>query len=77
MTTFLELPLPDGCSAAYVGSLLPVRRHPLPTSDYDGESLRVEWTGEPQDREVARTEIRAALAEAGIAAAAVRFFDDR
>lgn len=76
MSRFLDLPLPEGSSAEYVALLVPARRMSRSTSDYDGESLQVMWTGDHQDREAARAEIGAALAEAGIDDAAVRFFDE-
>jgi hypothetical protein len=76
MSRFLGAPLPDGGSAEYIARILPVRRAARSTSDYDGESLQVMWTGHSQDREDARAEIGAALAEAGLDEAVVRFFDE-
>lgn len=76
MSRYLELLLPDECSAEHVASLLPADREARSTSDFDGESMQVRWTGEPHDREAARDEITAALAEIGIENFPPRFFDD-
>jgi len=72
----LGLLLPDGCSAEHIASLLPARREARPTSDFDGESMLLRWTGEAHDRDAARDEITAALAEIGIGRFSPRFFDD-
>lgn len=76
MSRFLGAPLPDGSSAEYIARILPARRAARSTSDYDGESLHVMWTGHSQDREDARAEIGAALAVASLGEAVVRFFDE-
>jgi len=49
MSRFLGAPLPDGRSAEYIARILPARRAARSTSDYDGESLQVMWTGHSQD----------------------------
>lgn len=77
MSRYLDLRLPDECSATHVASLLPARRAARPTSDFEQESLQVMWTGDDHDREEARQEISSALAELGIDNATLRFFDEQ
>lgn len=71
--------LPVGCPAEHVAPLLEQRRdaHGITALDGTGGYLELDYDGTDQDRELARTEIQAALADLGCPDLAVSFSDEQ
>ena len=68
--------IPTDCSASYLLTLLEPRRAPVRDDRVGGPALTVVWNGTEQDREAARVELAAALADAGSLTREVRFTDE-
>jgi hypothetical protein len=77
MSDILTAQLPD-CSSRAVAALLDPHRQPetIGTANLAGEWITVWTNGTPADREAARAELLAAMAEVGSAAGVLRFQDE-
>lgn len=72
----LTFPLPRGCGPDEVIPLLPRPRAARDDSRLSGTYVAIDWDGSAEDREKARDEIGAALAEIGFDGRDVKFLDE-
>lgn len=76
MTDALEFEVPGDCSPEHLQSLMEPRRRAWLESSLAQPILGLLYSGTSEDRERLRTEMGAALADAGSSATVVRFGDE-